>query len=129
MNHRHTLKKKIKSKFGSYSNFARLANIDRYDLQRNFLTADQPSQEWVVMLGNLASTLTSVPRYGILPSDRLELLREAINAKGGVIQFCNDAGFSKNTVFHIVGKYGPESKDGKKLLTPVTERLLKHFSI
>ena len=130
MSKQESLKKKIKKKFGSYSTFARLAGIDRYDLQANFLTKTRPEPEFMARIESLASSLDFKPKFDTLSPEQLESLREAINEFGGVIKFCSQYGYNKTTVFHILSdSYEQGRYKNKKLITPLVRRLLVHFKI
>lgn len=121
---RDALKKKIKKKFGSYSNFARSAGLDRYELQRDFLEAKNPKPEVVARIGEIFDNTHVQMRYHVFTYKKRKLLRAAINASGGVSAFCAESGFNPVTVWQVlrdVDFYGTEK--------PVVRRLLDHFKI
>ena len=127
MKRRDALKERIKRKFGSYSEFARLAGIDRYELQLRFLTSPRPDDEWFLIVENFVKVLKPELKFELLSKDKLRWIKGAIIQRGGVIKFCKDSGFSKNTIFHIIGKYKPGEHKGQKLVTPMVNKLIEYL--
>jgi len=116
------LKAIIKNKFGSLSQFARQAGIDRYKLQLQF-ALKYPDSKFMALVNRKAGSLKPEPFHGLIDPKKLTSLRGAINASGGVGAFCREnKGFSRDSVNQIVaGKY--------KRMSPGVKRLFGHFKI
>ncbi len=100
-----SVKKKIKKKFGTYSNFCRVSGMDRYELQRDFLKKKHVDDTLFRRVKELASTLTATvpPHRDKLLLKKIKLLKKALMDAGGVHAFCEqNPEFNTNTVFKIL---------------------------
>jgi len=115
------VKKRMKDKFGQYSVFARLAGLDRYELQRDFLEAHRVDKSVIKAMAELVEK-TGAPKDEISP-EKIEELRKALVNAGGVVKFCREnTGFAEQSVFKILaGK--------RKRLTGKVKDLFDHFKI
>lgn len=114
------VKKRIQKKHGTISAFARVANIDRYDLQKMFARKALTKEEQKTILDKLQET--SPEAVGI-PPEKLELLRSKLQEAGGVYKFCKDhPEFEKRHVYRAY-KGGYVSGGG------MAQRLMDYFSI
>ena len=104
---REALKKKIKDSFGTYSRFTELAELDRYEFQRDFLTSVRVSHEYVTEISHIFDRLVKQePTLAGLPL-KLKSLRRQIKASGGVVQFCRDnPEFSQSAVSNVLNQSG-----------------------
>lgn len=103
------LKSKIKKRFGSMTKFAKLVNMDRYELQKFFAAAEKkmtPEREKRISeLMKLAKDTKNIP----INSEITEPLRKKIKAAvddqyGGVSEFCSkNPDFSVYSVWQIIG--------------------------
>lgn len=117
-----SVKKKIKKKFGSMSNFARLAGYNRYDLQVRFASPAK-HRKFIAQIDREASSLKAEKKDGAILPVKLELLKTALMSSGGVVAFCRDnSQFSDRTVFQIL-------QGRRKRMSPVVEQLFKHFNL
>lgn len=117
MDIRPKLKKEIAKKFGSQSQFARLAGIDRMRLQILWVVKN-PDLEFLAQVRSLLHRVKPKPSQEPLTPKLLKLIRGAINASGGVGPFCKEnKGFSRDTINQIVaGRYKTQSAKVKELL-------------
>jgi hypothetical protein len=117
---RENLKAEIKETFGTYSNFCRLAGIDRYKFQRDFLQAFHVEPKEVKRIAGIVAGLkdSAVNKANIVP--KLKSLREAIKASGGVKAFCR-----KNKKFKAGSVYN--ALYNRPGYMSVATKLLKHF--
>jgi hypothetical protein len=116
------LKTKIKKKFGSLSNFARVAGIDRYSLQKTFARKEIPSEERAV-LEKAYQDLDGKPTGNVIDPDKLALLRAKIDEVGGRYQFCKlNPDFNIREVYYV---YSGE----RVRLSKLVQRLFDHFNI
>lgn len=116
------IRKKIKAKFGSLSNFAEISGIPRYDIQKAF-ARKVPDKKFMALLEMKCNVLRPRPVDGeITPSDRKKLER-ALNEAGGVIEFTRkNPDFSKDSIFQILsGK--------RKRMTEKVKELFSHFEL
>lgn len=117
-----TIQKLITHKFGTITKFAKLAKVNRYELQKIFakeeVTPDQAS--W---LKNLAST-TKIDHTDVeIHPEKLELLKKALNAFGGVTRFtATNPRFSRDSVNQILA-------GRRKRISPVVQDLFDYFYI
>ncbi len=122
------VKKRIKKKFGTMSNFARIAKIDRYDLQKKMaMVAYNPSsKESRLILSRivLESSVLKVPNRGAqIPPEKLKSLIIEIKKSGGVNAFCaENPKFSSRSVFQIL-------QGRRRKMSPGVQALFDHFKI
>lgn len=119
---RKMLKDGITEKYGTQSQFCRLAGVNRMELQILF-AVKYPDLKFLKRVESLAGSVKPKPTHEVLEPAKLEALKRAINASGGVGPFCKEhTQFSRHTVNQIVaGRYGTVSRKVKELL--------KHFGI
>lgn len=113
------IKTKIREKHKTLSAFARMAGIDRYELQKMF-AREMSKQEQKQIL----DALEIVPAEDLsIPADKLELLRSKIQEAGGIPKFASDnPGFEKRHVYLAYnGEFTVQSK--------TVQQLFKHFGI
>ena len=117
------LKDKIKKEFGSYSNFARAAKLDRYEMQRDFLSKKKVDPKLYHKIQSLAGRLKPKGARPKLTPSKIKALRVALNQAGGVLEFTKAfPEFKKETVYQIlIGRY--------PTITGTVQRLLDHFGI
>lgn len=82
-------KRRIKKKFGSLSNFARLAEIDRYELQKWFSLKHLPDDR-AAFLEDKFKTTEPGNSGNVIPSDKLEEWKKAVDLAGGVYRVSRD---------------------------------------
>lgn len=116
------LKKAIKKKFGTMSNFARLANLDRYWLQKQFARKVMSPLDSRALQKAVEKTRSRPSAMDVDPK-KLDRLREAVMKSGGVVEFCKQfPDFNPNSLKQILGMR-------RKRLSPVIRRLFEHFLI
>lgn len=123
-----TVKNRIKKKFGTMSNFARIAKIDRYDLQKRLamVAYDGTTKESRKILSeiNNAAIRTKAPNRGAqIPPEKLKSLVGKIKKAGGVNAFCaENPQFSSRSVFQIL-------QGRRRKMSPGVQALFDHFKI
>lgn len=117
------LKEKIKSKFGTISNFARIAGFDRYRLQIVFNKRTTPPADELQRIKDAYKTLKPRETGDLIDPEKLEALRTEIEAIGGTYQFCKDnPQFQYDPIYKLIsGK--------KKRNSELVKRLFEHFKI
>ena len=116
------LKDKITRKFGTLSNFSRLAGIDRYELQKKFARRVLDPND-LAMIEWKARTLTSKKGAGDIAPKKLRDLKRAVREYGGVLKFTTDnPTFSRDSVNQILA-------GRRKRISPVVKSLLEFFRI
>lgn len=117
-----SVKRAIKRKFGSMSEFARQSGIARIELQV-VLNSKTPHKKRLAAINAKATRLRVRPSKGVVVPQKLDRLKRAIMKAGGVVTFCREnSGFSVDSVFHILqGK--------RKRMAGVTKSLFEHFGI
>lgn len=119
------VKKKIKKKFGTYSNFTRIAGLDRYEFQRDFLTANIVDKLTIAGIDAMVDKLTHTPLEGSLTPEKIEALQEAINSLGGISAFCKEhPEFNKNTVAAILSGRISTGKPGSHS-SPIAKKMFE----
>lgn len=119
-----SLKTKIKKKFGTYSNFTRIAGIDRYEFQRDFLCKEKVEDYYYYSVLDDYKKLRYQPKRTPLDSKRRKWIKESIDELGGVIDFCQKEKFSRHTVFQVIsGYYEVVTPNIEKLINIINERL------
>lgn len=120
------LKKKIKKKYKTMSSFARVAGIERYELQKMFSRKELTEAEKARMEALIATT---APEGEQIPAERLELLKSKIQENGGVAAFSasvldENGGpvFSKRMLHYIYGGH-------LKLNMGIVKKLFEYFNI
>jgi hypothetical protein len=117
-----SIKIKIKKHFGTYSRFCKLAGIDRYHFQRDFLEASDVTAMDMADIDGLVASLKDNVVTPTKVQSKLKLLKKALNASGGVQAFCRDnAGFTAGSVY--------ASLYGRPGYLNTAERLIKHFGL
>lgn len=115
-------KKKVKTKFGSLSNFARAANRKRYDLQI-LLAKKHIAKEDEESLERDFEKYDGDPVGNVITEDQLNELKSKINDAGGVYQFCKDnPDFSQRQVYEVVN-------GNRTRLSKLVKKLFQHFKI
>ncbi len=122
MNKKEALKRKIKSRFGTISNFSRLSGLNRYGLQKLFAKHNPTDKE----LGRVEKRISGFdPKKstGVMTAAKFNALKKAVDEAGGVKKFCEDhPRFKEDTLFKILAK-------NRKMISGVTAKLLKHFQL
>lgn len=117
-----SVKKDILKKFTYMSHFAKLAGIDRYDLQKFFAKA-APSQEELSELAQKVHSTDFRPSDDHIPQKSLDALKEAIMKEGSLPGFCiQNPEFKESSVKSII--YGKRTR-----MSPGVRKLLAHFNI
>lgn len=108
-----SVKKKIKAKFGSYSEFARMADLDRYEFQRDFLTANRVSKADLKTYNDLCDKLDFVSKD--IPQEAIQKVRDLIFDKYGTItKFCKvHPQFPEGTIFRMLSEGGARKTSRK----------------
>jgi hypothetical protein len=119
-----SVKKKMKRKFGTYSDFCRAAKLDRYLFQKDFLTKKKVEREYLLRIARMVERIEPESSKPVFTRGKLKLLKRAVNESGGVIAFCRESGFSQDTVFKVLAY-----NDTYRTVTPIVKRLLDHFGI
>lgn len=95
------VRKKIKKKFGTYSKFAKAAGIDEYEFRLRFLGAHRVDKSEIHRIAALCESTNELGPE--ISADKIAALREAIESRGGVIQFCRDnRQFAEQSIFQIL---------------------------
>lgn len=117
-----SVKKTIKERFGTMSNFARQAEIDRYELQKLFARKEIDFKD-LKRLQRLATGMRVRVGEGDIDPRKLERLKRAVMKAGGVYAFCKEnKQFSRFSVYQVLqGKY--------KRMSPGVSKLFAHFQI
>ncbi len=119
---RDSVKKKIKKHFGTYSKFCKLAKIDRYHFQRDFLEAKHVQPMEVSDIDSLVDSLSQ--KSLTLPElrSKLKAVRRALKEAGGVPAFCEaNPQFKQGSVNGAI--YQKSGYNG------IAEKLIKHFGL
>ncbi len=116
------LKKDIKKNFSTFTNFARVAQLDYYSFAKDFLQKDSPDKKYMdslkVILAGLKDSESNRP---ITPSE-LKSLKKAVMQRGGVIKLCREAVegveplFSETSVYKILAGDDSYRKAGRRLI-------------
>jgi hypothetical protein len=115
-------KKKVKTKFGSLSNFARASNRKRMDLQILLAKKQIPREDEEKLESDFAR-YDGDPVGNVISEEQLKQLNKKINDAGGVYQFCkNNPDFSQRQVYEVVG-------GNRMRLSKLVKKLLTHFQI
>lgn len=114
---------KIKKKFGTFSRFCKVAEIDRVWFANNVTRKDNVEPEVVSQIETLLATAVDQTGEQALTKEKIKSISGAINEAGGVKAFCvKNNTFSEATLFQILaGRY--------KYITPGVRRLLEHLNI
>ncbi len=116
------LKDKITRKFGTLSNFSRLAGIDRYELQKKFARRSLDPAD-TKKIEDLTRTLTPHKGKGDIAPKKLNELKRAVREYGGVLKFVTDnPDFSRDSVNQILA-------GRRKRISPVVKSLFESFKI
>jgi len=114
------LKQKIRDKFGTLSNFARCAGMDRYELQKQLVRPDLAAKEITRLHGICRSTKAKESDIRV---EQLETLKVKISGIGGVDVFCSEhPSFSRASVFQIIS-------GRRKVMSKGVRKLFDHFQI
>ncbi len=116
------VKNKIKRKFGSLTRFAKLAGIDRYELQKDF-ARKVLSPKRAKELDRLVTRTKDKSLGNEFTTERLKALRAKIEAAGGPAKFCEEyPKFSYVSLIQILaGK--------RKLVSATVRELFEHLQI
>lgn len=97
------IKDKIKTKFGTISNFARLAGLDRYRLQIIFAKGTTPPKDELKAIWDKYNELKPKETGDLIDREKLELLKMYIDQRGGVYKFCQDnPAYPQNQVYPLI---------------------------
>lgn len=103
---RDTVKKKIKVKFGTYSRFVLIAELDRYEFQRDFLEANRVDKKEIERISKLCDELEVDEDPRMIHPSQVKDFRAAIDKFGGVKTFVDKYGkqfeFSEMSVRQIM---------------------------
>ena len=127
MDNRTELKAEIKKKFGTLSNFSRIADPDnaaefRQRLQIMFAVVT-PDAEFMANVTNFVAQASMGLPGGPIDAEKLELLKTKINDAGGPANFC-----TANTQFDFFPVY--QILSGKrKRMTKTVQDLFDHFQL
>lgn len=116
------VKKEIKKKFGSYSEFARLAGIDRYEFQKSFLESHKVEKKEIKRIHVLCAN-TEGPKPEI-SQEKIDKLRVKVDEAGGVITFCRKHSdiISEQSLFTLL-------RGGRNRLTNKVKDVFEYFEI
>jgi hypothetical protein len=110
------------SKFGTMSRFARLAKLDRYELQKLFARKAEDTQEVGALYRKIEATALK-PAEGEITPAQLKKLAKAIEKAGGTYRFCKDnPKFAEKSVYQILS-------GRRKRVTEKIQELFDHFNI
>lgn len=120
------VKEKIKKKFGTVTNFAKVSGFDRYELQKMFMPFYAKTQRYkdlLVKVNEKIKALEANPEASEISAEKLDLLKMYVEESGGVGKFCaENPDFSKDSVFQILsGK--------RKRMSAGVKKLFDHFQI
>lgn len=116
------VKKKIKETFGTYSKFTKLAGIDRYEFQRDFLQAATVSKGDIAEINGLVASLKDQASTPATIRSKMGGLKKALKEAGGVPAFCRaNPDFVPGSVYAVLyGRLG---------YLQVASRLIMHFKL
>lgn len=118
-----TVKNQIKKKFGTVAKFAKLADLDYYDLQKIFYSGDPDK------LFEVSKKIMSIevePTDGEINDVQREKLKAKMDKAGGVIAFCRDnPKYSRVTIFQILS--GHRKRLAPKVVELFTELKIKMY--
>lgn len=118
------LKKQIKKKFVKYSNFTRVSGFDRYEFQRDFLCKKQVPDDLFNDIAFALEKFEFIPKRPPLDTKTRKWLKEQIDELGGVATFCQQEGFSKDTIFqYLSGYYKVITPNMQKVIDVINTRL------
>lgn len=117
------LKNKIKTKFGTISNFARLSGFDRYRLQIVFAKGTNPTADELAKIKQAYKDLKPKETGDLIDPQKLGLLKMYIETRGGVYKFCQDnPQFQQDPIYKLLsGK--------RKRNSPLVKSLFEFFRI
>jgi len=120
------IKARIKRKFGSLSQFARLSGMDRYELQKQFARRSG-NAGFLAQVNAKAGATSAQGKGGAIGPEKLARLKQALNAFGGVDKFCleNEAqhgNYSRASIFQLLA-------GRRKRITPIIRELFAFFDI
>jgi hypothetical protein len=117
------VKKQIKKKFKTLSNFARCAGIDRTRLQVIFARDTRPTKEEIQALADQCKTTEYRETGNLVDHEKVEALRGHIEAAGGVYRFGKDnPQFPTESIYLILN--GTRKRHSK-----LVQSLFDHFKI
>lgn len=116
------LKKSIKKKFGTLSNFCRCSGMDRTKLQILLARDTRPSQEELEAVAGLCKDTQAKDTIGI-DWDKMALVFQRIDEYGGIVKFCKD-----HEQFPINALYVLKNKKYKRH-SRLVQALYDHFQI
>lgn len=116
------LKNDIIEKFKKYSNFTRIAGLDRNHFNNNFISKEDVPDKYFKFI----ETLYNENAFIAVSIDKTKLnkLKKALKSYGGLYKFCKENdGFYYNHCFKIIagGYY--------KKVTPVMQKMFDYFEI
>lgn len=113
------LKRKIKQKFGSFTNFGEAIDVDRYVLQKELLQPQKVKKDVITKYAKLCEDTTGHK----LTDENIELLKAEIEEYGGVKLFCEcEELIGENELFKLF-------RGERKLITPKLEEVFEFFEI
>lgn len=117
------LKEKIKKKFGTISNFSRVAGLDRYRLQIVFNKNTKPTKEELEAIHQACKDNKAKETGDLIDPGKLEQLKARMTEYGGVYKFCKDyPNYQYDPIYKLIsGK--------KKRNSDLVKRLFDHFEI
>jgi hypothetical protein len=117
------LKHRIKKRFKSLSNFARLGGFDRYRLQIVFAEGTTPPDNELQTYINAYNTLTPRDTGNVIDPEKLAILKTKIDIAGGVYRFCRDnPTFKMDQVYQVTAGKRKRNSD-------LVKRLFEFFKI
>lgn len=120
---RDQLRKRIKAKFGTFTRFCKLSDLDYYEFKRKFLDAPKVDR---ADLAVIEARLNDTNGPDEFTTELRDALQARLNEYGGVLMFCMaNHQFTASTVFQILA----QEKESYKRITPTIKRLLDHFNI
>jgi hypothetical protein len=104
------------------SRFAKLAKLDRYDLQKFFARKNNTIQEFA-RIEHLVEAVASKATSGEISEAQIKKLRKALKRAGGVITFSkeNDQ-FAEKSLYQILN-------GRRKRITPMVQELFDHLQL
>lgn len=109
------LRDRIRKKFRKFSIFSKLAGIDRYTMEIEFLKKHEVDAEVYNKYQALYDSLN--PEGHVVNTKLVEKINEAIELRGGLFKFAEESGISRHTIAQVIGgKYKSISPAVRKII-------------
>lgn len=115
------LRNRIKDKFKKFSIFCKLAKVDRYTMEVEFLKRDEVEpgvyQKYEILLESTSE------EGSVLTDSIVQQIKDKLEERGGLFKVSRESGISRDTISQVIGgkKY--------KVISPAVVRILNELGI